>query len=155
VPTLSLTSAWTLRYWSLHPSAWRDFSVTVLVIGIIAMPVSIYRMGRSVARLRLHATPHRGRKTHVAGLRAAAMVAVPAAALLYFQHSLNRICQEIAAPARLPRAASTAAPTLPMERPDASVDSAPTRYDASTIWIWVVTGIVTVVIIVVGLVAVH
>jgi hypothetical protein len=83
------------------PSGFTSAVCAVLVcLGLVGLPVSIYRMGRSLEQLRLHAVPHTRWKARAAGLRAAAMFIVPIVAMLYFQHSLNRISREIGAPAQ-------------------------------------------------------
>ena len=58
-------------------------------------PVSIYRMGRILGKLRFRATPHTVWKARATGLRATAMLFLPFVVILYFQHSLDQIWREI------------------------------------------------------------
>jgi hypothetical protein len=89
--------------WNIYTSASAGTASSLLLFfGLVSMPVSVYRLGRSLEQLRRRAPSHKGWKIRVAGLRAAIMVLVPVPAIPYFQHSLDRISLELAAGTQLP-----------------------------------------------------
>jgi hypothetical protein len=69
--------------------------VVLLIIGCVGFPVSIYRMGRILGKLRSRAMPHTVWKARATGLRATAMFFLPFVVIPYFQQSLNQIWREI------------------------------------------------------------
>lgn len=77
----------------------RAVATAAFLVGLVGFPVGIYRMGRNLERLRCRGLPTTAWKARRTGLRATVMAVVPVAAILYLQHSLNRIWRDVAAPA--------------------------------------------------------
>jgi hypothetical protein len=88
----------------------------LLVVGFVGVPVSVYRMGRNVARLQRRATGDPDGKARTAGLRSVAMFfPVPVWTILYFQRSLNRVWRVIATPEPISPGVASTVPERPVD----------------------------------------
>ncbi len=105
VPSLSLIGLVVFFFPDPNPSGPALAAFVLLIfVGFVGAPISIYRMGLHLEKLRHYAVPRSAWKAHAAGLRAAAMVVVPVAAILYCQRSLDQISLQIATTAPLMQA---------------------------------------------------
>jgi hypothetical protein len=81
--------------WASPPSD--GIIVSLLAIGFFGMPVSLYRMGRDVERLRqLTARRKKNRwRARAAGIGAVLTGFIPLVSILYFQHSLGKVYRQM------------------------------------------------------------
>jgi hypothetical protein len=99
IPPLSLAVMFLAASSAVAIPAAGAIAGVAFLVGFVGFPVGVYRMGRNLERLRCRGAPNIAWKTRRTGLRATVMLVLPVAAILYLQHSLNRIWREVAAPA--------------------------------------------------------
>jgi hypothetical protein len=98
IPPLSLAVMFLAASSGVTNPAVAAVATTAFLVGLVGFPVGIYRMGRNLERLRSRGVPRTAWKARRTGLCATVMAVLPVAAILYLQHSLNRIWRDVAAP---------------------------------------------------------